>query len=153
MPEQGLDGRSDAVYQDDAISGAEFVRRPGLAALLNALNPRPPFQVLVMAEQSRLGRAQIETAYTIKRIIDAGVRVWYYLDDSEALLDSAPDKFMTALASFAGETHRERPAPEPTMRCSARRRPGTSPAGSPTATRTSASRAMSSGGSTNPRPS
>ncbi len=47
---------------DDGISGAEFVNRPGLAALLAALSPRPPFDVLVMAEASRLGREQIETA-------------------------------------------------------------------------------------------
>ena len=95
------------VYVDDAISGAEFVRRPGLAALVAALTPRPPFQVLVMAEQYRLGREQIETAYTLKRIIDAGVRVWYYLDDREARLDNALAKVMTALTSFAGETERE----------------------------------------------
>jgi len=45
------------IYVDDGISGAEFGdRRPGLARLLNALRPRPPFQVLVMSEESRLGR-------------------------------------------------------------------------------------------------
>src|SRR5262245_20117373 len=49
------------VYVDDGISGAVFgSRRPGLARLLNALSPRPPFQVLVMSEESRLGREQIE---------------------------------------------------------------------------------------------
>jgi hypothetical protein len=63
------------VYVDDAISSAEFVRRPGLAALVAALTPRSPFQVLLMAEQFRLGREQIETAYTLKRIIDADGRV------------------------------------------------------------------------------
>src|SRR5437899_11261896 len=42
------------VYADDGISGAELGdRRPGLARLLSALKPRPPFQVLVMAEESR----------------------------------------------------------------------------------------------------
>jgi site-specific DNA recombinase len=95
------------VYVDDAISGAEFVRRPGLAALMAALSPRPPFQVLVMAEPYRLGREAIETNYTLKRILDAGVAVWYYLDDKEARLDSAIAKVMTALSSFAGEAERE----------------------------------------------
>ena len=38
------------VYVDDGISGAEFVNRPGLSALLAALSPRPPFDVLVIAE-------------------------------------------------------------------------------------------------------
>jgi hypothetical protein len=30
---------------------------------MNALKPKPPFQVLMMSEESRLGREQIETAY------------------------------------------------------------------------------------------
>jgi len=51
---------------DDGISGAEVRKRPGLTRLLNMLRPRPPFQVLVMSEESRLGREQIETAYVIK---------------------------------------------------------------------------------------
>lgn len=52
----------DHVYVDDGVSGAEFVKRPGFIRLMNALSPRPPFQVLVMSEESRLGREQIETA-------------------------------------------------------------------------------------------
>ena len=40
-------------YSDDGISGAEFKNRPGLLRLLNALAPRPPFQVLIMSEESR----------------------------------------------------------------------------------------------------
>ena len=51
------------VYSDDGISGAIFgAGRPGLARLLNALGPRPAFSMLVMSEESRLGREQIETA-------------------------------------------------------------------------------------------
>jgi DNA invertase Pin-like site-specific DNA recombinase len=51
------------IYVDDGISGAEFVKRPGFLRLMNALKPKPPFQVLIMSEESRLGREQIETAY------------------------------------------------------------------------------------------
>jgi DNA invertase Pin-like site-specific DNA recombinase len=76
------------VYVDDGISGAEFVNRPGLSALLAALSPRPPFDVLVMAEASRLGREQIETSWTLKRITDAGVRVFFYLENREAVMDT-----------------------------------------------------------------
>jgi DNA invertase Pin-like site-specific DNA recombinase len=36
------------VYIDDGISGAEFANRPGFVRLMNALKPRPAFQVLVM---------------------------------------------------------------------------------------------------------
>src|SRR5262245_66696027 len=38
---------------------------------------------LVMSEESRLGRESIETGWTLKKIIDAGVRVFYYLEDRE----------------------------------------------------------------------
>jgi DNA invertase Pin-like site-specific DNA recombinase len=44
------------VYCGDGISGAEFSNRPGFVRLMNALKPRPPFQVLIMSEESRLGR-------------------------------------------------------------------------------------------------
>jgi DNA invertase Pin-like site-specific DNA recombinase len=50
------------VYADDGISGAEFTTRPGFLGLMNALKPRPSFQVLIMSEESRLGREAIETA-------------------------------------------------------------------------------------------
>jgi DNA invertase Pin-like site-specific DNA recombinase len=42
------------VYVDDGIYGAEFLKRPGFLRLLNALRPKPPFQVLIMSEESRL---------------------------------------------------------------------------------------------------
>jgi DNA invertase Pin-like site-specific DNA recombinase len=48
------------IYVDDGISGSEFAKRPGLVALLNALKPRPPFQVLLIADADRLGREQID---------------------------------------------------------------------------------------------
>jgi DNA invertase Pin-like site-specific DNA recombinase len=51
------------VFVDDGISGAEFANRPGFVRLMAALKPRAPFQVLVMSEESRLGREAIETAY------------------------------------------------------------------------------------------
>jgi DNA invertase Pin-like site-specific DNA recombinase len=56
------------VYVDNAISGAEFERRPGFVRLMAALKPRAPFQVLVMSEESRLGREAIETAYALKQL-------------------------------------------------------------------------------------
>jgi hypothetical protein len=55
------------VYVDDGISGAEFSNRPGFVRLMNALKPRPAFQVLIMSEESRLGREAIETAYALNR--------------------------------------------------------------------------------------
>jgi DNA invertase Pin-like site-specific DNA recombinase len=95
------------VYSDDGISGAEFKKRPGFLRLLNALSPRPPFQVLVMSEESRLGREAIETGYVLKQIMDAGVRV-FYLEDRERTLDTAMDKVMLSLTNFASEMEREK---------------------------------------------
>jgi DNA invertase Pin-like site-specific DNA recombinase len=94
------------VYVDDGISGAEFAKRPGLVRLINALTPRPPFQVLVMSEESRLGREQIETAYLLKQLITAGVHVFYYLEDREWTLDSPTEKLLLSVATFADEMER-----------------------------------------------
>jgi len=96
------------VYADDGISGAEFLKRPGFLRLMNTLKPRPPFQVLIMSEESRLGREQIETAYALKQITDAGVRVFFYLEDRERTLDNALDKVMLSLTTFAAEMEREK---------------------------------------------
>lgn len=98
----------DHIFVDDGISGAEFVKRPGFIRLMNALKPRPAFQVLIMSEESRLGREQIETAYALKQITDASVRIFFYLEDRERTLDNALDKVMLSLSSFAAEMERER---------------------------------------------
>jgi DNA invertase Pin-like site-specific DNA recombinase len=57
------------VFIDDGISGAEFANRLGFLRLMNALKPRAPFQVLVMSEESRLGREAIETPYALKQLV------------------------------------------------------------------------------------
>jgi site-specific DNA recombinase len=96
------------VYVDDGISGAEFANRPGFLRVMNALKPRAPFQVLVMSEESRLGREAIETAYALKQLVQAGVRVFFYLEDRERTLDSPTDKIMMSLTAFADELEREK---------------------------------------------
>src|SRR5678809_1444929 len=96
------------VYVDDGISGAEFATRPGFLRLMNALKPRAPFQALVMSEESRLGREAIETAYALKQLVQAGVRVFFYLEDRERTLDSPTDKVMLSLTTFADELEREK---------------------------------------------
>ena len=96
------------IYVDDGISGAEFTNRPGFLRLMNALKPRALFQVLVMSEESRLGREAIETAYALKQLVQAGVRVFFYLEDRERTLDSPTDKIMLSLTAFADELEREK---------------------------------------------
>src|SRR5438093_10573228 len=75
---------------------------------MNALNPRPPFQVLIMSEESRVGREAIETAYALKQLVTAGVRVFFYLEDRERTLESPTDKVMLSLTTFADELEREK---------------------------------------------
>src|SRR5438093_3845916 len=78
------------IYVDDNVSGAAFgAARPALARLLLALTPRPPFQVLVMTEDSRLGREMYETSYVLKQIVESGVRVFMARDDVERTLTTA----------------------------------------------------------------
>jgi len=96
------------VYVDDGISGAEFARRPGFLRLMNALEPKPAFDVLILSEESRLGREAIETAYSLKRIITAGVRVFFYLENRERVLQSPTDKLLMSVAAFADELERDR---------------------------------------------
>ncbi len=95
------------VFSDDAVSGAEFRKRPGLTKLLAALQPKPKFNVLIISEPSRLGREQIETAYVLKQIIDEGVRVFDYLDDKEITIGSAMEKFVASVQHFSAESERE----------------------------------------------
>jgi DNA invertase Pin-like site-specific DNA recombinase len=75
---------------------------------MNALKPRAPFQVLIMSEESRLGREAIETAYALKQLVQARVRVFLYLEDRERTLDSPTDKIMLSLTAFADELEREK---------------------------------------------
>lgn len=105
---KGWSVADENVYVDDGISGAEFANRPGFLRLMNAVKPRPPFQALIMSEESRLGREAIETAYALKQLVQAGVRVFFYLEDRERTLESPIDKIMLSLTTFADELERER---------------------------------------------
>jgi DNA invertase Pin-like site-specific DNA recombinase len=104
---KGLTVAEDCIFVDDGTSGAKFANRPGFLRLVNALTPRPPFQMLVISE-SRLGREQQEVGYAFKQLVTAGVRIFLYLEDRERLLESATDRFMLSVATFAGEMEREK---------------------------------------------
>ena len=105
---KGWSAANEHVYVDDGISGAEFAARPGFLRLMNALQPQPDFQVLVMSEESRLGREAIETAYALKQIITSGVRVFFYLEDRERTLETPTDKILLSLTTFADELERDK---------------------------------------------
>lgn len=98
--------RDEFVCVDDGVSGAEFDERPGFIRMMNSLKPKPLFDVLIMSEESRLGREAIETAYALKQLVQAGVRVFFYLEDRERTLDGPIDKIMLSLTTFADELER-----------------------------------------------
>lgn len=96
------------IFTDDGVSGAAFDDdRPGLFRLLNSLKPRPSFQVLIMADSTRLGREQIPTMYALQQIIDAGVRVWFYLEKREATLEGPLEQMMQTMTAFASAMQRD----------------------------------------------
>lgn len=76
--------------------------------LMNSLKPRPAFDVLIMSEESRLGRETIETSYVLKQITTAGVRTFFYLEDRERTLESPMDKLLLSVTSFVDEVEREK---------------------------------------------
>jgi DNA invertase Pin-like site-specific DNA recombinase len=127
----------ECVFVDDGISGAEFSKRPGFLRLMNALKPRPSFQVLVMSEESRLGREAIETAYALKQLVAAGVRVFFYLEDRERTLDSPTDKVLLSLTTFADELEREKARQRTYDTMQRKARAGPSPVDTYSATTTS----------------
>lgn len=103
----GYEVRPEYVFVDDAITGAEFDRRPGLLRLLNSLKPRPPFSALVVADKDRLGREQFETSYVLKMVLVAGVKVVEYQNrGQEVRLESPTDKLIMAVSNFASEVER-----------------------------------------------
>src|SRR5437867_11579371 len=94
----GFEAPPEHIYVDDAISGAEFDRRPGLVRLLNALRPRAPFTALFLADKDRLG---------LKQISLAGVRIFEYQNGGqEVRLESPIDKLIMSVSNFAAELER-----------------------------------------------
>ena len=87
-PPQGWHVRRRVIFVDDGISGGEFEKRPAFLRLMNALTPTPPFQVLIMTEESRFGREQMETIGALQRLVTAGVHVFSISPIAERTLDS-----------------------------------------------------------------
>jgi hypothetical protein len=110
------------------------VPTPARIPAADELKPRSPFSVLVMMDEDRLGPQQMETAWALKQLITAGVRVFSYLQDRERTLDSPTEKLLLSVTSFADELEREKARQRPTMPCSGRRRPATSRADACSAT-------------------
>ena len=99
------------IFSDDGISGAEFDSRPGfmrLMASLGSKRQKPQFQFLIVSELSRLGREQLETGFAVKKISEAGIKIYSYLERREISVTSATDKFIMNAVNFAAEVEREK---------------------------------------------
>src|SRR5262245_27445114 len=70
------------VFSDHDVSGAEWKHRPGWNALIAALEPRPPFGVLIVSELSRIGRDTVRTPAAILQLEEAGVEIRSYMSDT-----------------------------------------------------------------------
>lgn len=92
-------------FVDDAISGAEFERRPGFQAMLAAAS-RGAFSLLVVSERKTLGREMSEVPYVIKRLARAGVEVWAYMDARCLTPRTIADKLTGAVEAFSDEHYR-----------------------------------------------
>jgi DNA invertase Pin-like site-specific DNA recombinase len=105
---EGLDGGPRYIFVDDAVSGADWTRRPSFNALLAALTPRPPFDVLVVSELSRIGRDTVRTPAAILQLEEAGVEIRSYLSDAPISLADESGEIMTVVQSLAASFERRR---------------------------------------------
>jgi len=108
IEKKGWSVSDEFIFKDDGISGAEYVNRPGLAQLLACLPKRgkPPFDVLVMSEPSRLGRDITRNAAFVVSIIESGVRIFYYLTDEEEKADTPEQQIVLTLRGYASAVER-----------------------------------------------
>lgn len=104
---QGWTVAESHVYIDDGISGAEFVDRPGLMALTQAARGKPRlFDVLVTMDVDRIGREQYAVASELLKIVQSGVRVFFYATGQELKLDTPISKITLSLQGYAAEDYR-----------------------------------------------
>src|SRR5215467_7220974 len=96
------------IFVDENTSGAEWKHRPGLNGLLAALEPRPPFGVVIVSELSRIGRDTVRTPHAIMRIEEAGVEIRSYLSDAPISLADETSEIHTIFNSLAASFERRR---------------------------------------------
>lgn len=94
-------------YREDAVSRAEFQRRPELARMLAAAStPKRAFDIIVLRDETRLGGDLWRTGMILQDLYDHGVKCFYYFTGEEVRLDDPTMKFMQAAKLFASELER-----------------------------------------------
>jgi DNA invertase Pin-like site-specific DNA recombinase len=98
------------VYEDEALSRAEYVKRPELFAMLNAASRRE-LDVIVLRDLDRLGGDTNRNGVILSDLNDSGVSVHEYKPGAGLVqLDGAIGKLMAVVKSFAAEIEREKTA-------------------------------------------
>ena len=95
------------VFIDDALSRAEYKKRPAMFAMLNAAEAGE-FDVIVMRDVDRLGGDTNRNGVILSDLIDRGIRVDEYMTKNTVKLDNALAKFLAMAKNFAAEIEREK---------------------------------------------
>ena len=95
------------VFVDSGVSRAEFAKRPGLIALLRAVENKE-VDIVVTRDETRLGGDMVRVSLLIQDMLDAGARLYYYFTGEEVQLNDAVSKFMVTARNFAAELEREK---------------------------------------------
>src|SRR6266852_5083322 len=93
-------------FQDDGISGAEFVDRPGLTALVSAVKAHA-FEGVITMNVDRFGREAYRTNLVMLEIVESGCRIFTYADGQEVKLDTPIAKQMLSMRNYAAEDFRQ----------------------------------------------
>ncbi len=94
------------VYVDESVSGSEWKGRHEFKRLLDAVATRPPFQHLIVMEQSRIGRDSINTPVVIQQIEEAGVSIWAYQTKEQITVSTEQGEILTLVHGIAGVSKR-----------------------------------------------
>ncbi|HMR79682.1 MAG TPA: recombinase family protein, partial [Polyangiaceae bacterium] len=107
LQKRGWTMSAPKVFLDDAVSRAEFVKRPGLHAILAAARAKQ-INVLVVRDESRLGGDMVRTLMVLSELNDLGVRVFYYESDTEVSLNGPTEKMIQVVRGYSAEMEREK---------------------------------------------
>jgi len=98
------------VFKDDGVSGATFSRvgRPDFYKLLDVVAGKPDFDVLIVTEQSRIGRDTVRTLNAILTIREAGVRIFESRSGREITLDTDSDEIQEMVRAWSSSNERRK---------------------------------------------
>ena len=97
------------VYVDDAVSRAEFKHRPALFAMLDAAKQRA-FDAVVVRDETRLGGDMLRTGLLMQDLVEAGVRMFHYIDGEEVRFDDPTSRLIATIRNYGAELEREKTA-------------------------------------------